>query len=161
MASQLGSYLGRIGTAFSTWPTTITADVVADFANKNQMGGRYLLVKKYMAPLATLLALDHAAKGLGVGPDESPRTKALVGKQGLAGGAPIRSMTDIATRGILSSPYVEEAFKGFAAAASGDADGWWKATKGMGSLVVPGAGYLHAVQVTAPRLFLNEEPEKD
>lgn len=160
MASQLGSYLGRIGTAFSTWPTTITADVVADFANKSQMGGRYLLVKKYMAPLAALLAVDHVAKGLHVGPDESPRAKALVGKQGLAGGAPIRSMTDIATRGVLSSPYVEEAFKGFAAAASGDAGGWWKATKGMGSLIVPGAGYYHALNVTVPRLFLNKEPEK-
>jgi hypothetical protein len=160
MASQLGSYLGRIGTAFSTWPTTITADVVADFANKNQMAGRYLLVKKYMAPLAALLALDHVAKGLHIGPDESPRAKALVGKQGLAGGAPIRSVTDIATRGLLSSPYAEEAFKGFAAAASGDAAGWWKATKGMGSLVVPGAGYYHALKVTAPRLFLNKEPEK-
>jgi len=160
MASQLGNYLGRIGTAFSTWPTTITADAVGDFANKNQMAGRYLLVKKYMAPLAGLLALDHIAKGLHVGPDESPRTKALIGQQGFSGGAPIRSMTDIATRGVFSSPYVEEAFKGFAAAASGDADGWWKATKGMGSLIIPGAGYLHAAQVTAPRLFLNQEPEK-
>ena len=160
MTSQLGSYLGKLGTAFSTWPTTITADVVGDFAAKGGVGGGYLVFKKYLAPLGALITLDQWAKAHHSSPDESPRARALLGKGGFAGTAPLKAMTDIATRGPISSPYLDNSFKAFAAAASGDSTAWWRSMKAMGSTFIPGMSYVNAVRVTYPRLIKNKEPEK-
>lgn len=160
MVSRLGAYLGKIGTAFSTWPTTISADIAADFASKGAVGGGYLLTKKYLAPLAALITLDHWAHANNLGPDQSPRMHALVGKHGFAGLSPLKAVSDISTRGILSSPYLDSAFKQFSAAASGDARGWWRGFKEMGQTFVPGSAYVNLLHTTYPRLFLNQEPPK-
>lgn len=154
MTSQLGSYLGKLGSAFSTWPTTITADIVADFAKEGAAGGSYLFFKKYMAPLGVLTVLDNWTEA-----NTTPEGRAYLGTQGFRGMAPVRAATDIASRGVISSPYMEDAFKAFADAASGDPEAWWKSMRKMGSTLVPGQSLMNLLEVTIPRLQ-GIEPER-
>jgi hypothetical protein len=96
----------------------------------------------------------------GHSPDQDPTTRAYLGKAGFKGLAPLRSTTDLSERGFVSSPYMEDAFKAFAAAASGEPDKWWKSMQNVGKTFVPGASLKNLLEVTIPRM-MGEEPERD
>lgn len=161
MMNVMGEYFGKIASSFTTWPSTVTADIVGDFAREGGAKGTYLLTKKYLAPLGALTVLDHWASSNGMSPDQSERATALLGKGGFKGMAPIKAATDVTTRGIISSPYVDGVTKALAAAVEGDATKWWRSTKDMGKVFIPVyPGVMHLLDTTIPRLK-GETPDKD
>jgi len=102
--SEAGRFLGRIGGAMSTWPTSVAGDAVRQFASKGLGGGSLAVTRKYFAPLLLLYGAQHvlnvATEGA-TSPEESPRAKELLGSQGLTGLAPIHEAGRAFT---LSSP---------------------------------------------------------
>ena len=160
MMSEMGRYFGKLASSFTTWPSTITADIVADFARHDVSKATYLLTKKYLAPLGALAVLDHWMASNGADPSTSPTARGLIGKGGFTAMAPVKAALDITKRGPISSPYIDAPMKAIAGAAEGDPHRWWTGMQELGKTFVPIAPQVeHLITVTLPRLQ-GREPEK-
>jgi len=162
MMSQMGKYLGRIGGAMTTWPSSVAADIVADFSRGGLKGGTLDLARKYLGTMAAMSVLQTIASSRGMDPATSPRAKALLGSRGLTSMAPLSSVLDVASRGSpIQTPFTELMFKDFASLATGGPEEWWQTMNRVAGNFVPFAGLVKLLDTTLPAIVSNAEgPEK-
>lgn len=158
--NELGRYLGPIFSSFTKWPTSVAAIMASDIARKGMAGGTVDAARKLIGPLFGLMALDHyVLRSHGITPEDSPRARVLLGKEGLASLSPIGSLKDTA-KNFMQPPVVSAAFKGFASLLTGDPANWWKWTNATAETFIPGAGFVRILDTTLPGLAGKERPEK-
>lgn len=154
--SELGRDMGRVVSAFGTWPTSVAGDVARDYIRRGAMGGSATTFRKYIAPLGLLYAIQHVASAGGWDPTSSPRMKTLTGATGLTGASPFPE----AGRALKpqASPEVESAVEGIGALTSLDPARMWTQLNKAGSTFVPGAFLVPLLDTTLPALIGNKAP---
>jgi hypothetical protein len=129
--NELGRRFGRVAGALSTWPSAVAGDIVRDYARRGALGGSASLARKHLAPMAALMGVQHVLNVGGWNPETSPRAEAVVGKQGLAGAAPLHELRP------SLGPYAQDAGEVLKQAASMNPAAWWKAANLVGEHYTP------------------------
>jgi hypothetical protein len=151
-----GRFMGPLFSAFTTWPTQIAADVAGDLARRGVLGGSAAIMRKHGASYAVLSVMGAYLKAHGMGPDDSPRAKAFLGKSGLQGLAPAGALIDqLKERKLAPGP--DAVVKGVASLMSGDPNNWWHFMNNEVGTFVPFTGLIHLLDTTIPAVFFNKE----
>jgi len=96
-ATEFARDFGPVASMLSTWPTTVTSDIVGKFRTLGGAKGLKVVTEKYLGPAFALAGLGFALTP--TDPKNKDRMKVLVGGGGIKGLSPIYSIKGIGTLG--------------------------------------------------------------
>lgn len=105
--SQFGRTMGPFFSTFSKWPTATAGEVIQEYRQRGITGGTRMVAEKFVAPYLLFRLADELIKQVPGLEEEGDRRAKLLGKQGLAGSAPIGSMKSIVTGDFFTPPAVD------------------------------------------------------
>ena len=115
--SEFGRWAGPIFSMFTKWPTSIAGDMVAKVRRDGAVSGGKQIAMKYGTPWAALAMADAMLEKDERGRIKDPRTRELVGSQGLKSWAPVGAGKSVVTGEVFEPPALGAA-KGFVRAAT-------------------------------------------
>lgn len=162
--SEFGRTMGPFFSTFTKWPTATAGEIIAEYREKGLTRGTLRNMEKYLAPLLLLKGADvllHHALGNKDG-EYTDRQALVLGKSGLASGAPLGAGASILEGKLFAPPALDLLLNGvLRPAVKGDTSKLRKTlTTGIQDFA-PGAGYIRFLTQDLTTMMTGHKPEGD
>lgn len=105
--SEYGRIMGPFFSTFSKWPTATAGEIIDGYRKRGAFGGSVEFAKKFFLPYAMFKMADYVLSGTTDAEERSDRYKRLVGSEGFAGTAPLKSPVGILTGEFFTPPAID------------------------------------------------------
>lgn len=155
--SNFGRIMGPMFSMFTKWPSSVTGEVVEQYAVNGFNRGTLELGKRYFAPLAVLVGATAIIDE--VAPDSAIKDK-LFGKAGMTSWAPVTSLNAIVGGEFLKSPAADIVTSLGQVVTNPDASGLVRAANDAAMTFVPGMSILKLALEDIPTYVTGEKQDK-
>lgn len=155
--SEFGRFMGPFFSVFTKWPTSIAGDMLQIAQRKGKVSPAAMRIgAKFMMPWALVATAERLTQ-----PEEgaSAIQQRLLGKQGLAGAAPVTNILNIAQGRFGKPPAVAAVADLPAAVLDRDPEKIWKWFNQTINSFAPGAAIIRLLTDDLPTLTTGERPE--
>jgi len=156
-ASEFARAMGPLFASFTSFPASVTGDIVETFAERGFTQGAKRVAYKYFAPLLALGAMEQVTKkALENHQDIKDR---LEGKAGLREWAPVNAVVPLIGGRQFLSPVVKTTGDALTGAIQGDPQKVWNAAQDATEYFVPGSGILRYLSTDLPPMLGLPKPQ--
>jgi hypothetical protein len=155
--SEFGRFMGPFFSVFTKWPSSIAGDVLQIMTREGKLPPKLMRAGgKYMMPWGLAVSADYALT-----PEDgaTPVQERLLGKQGLAGAAPIGNVKNILQGSFGKPPVVAAVTDLPVAVLERDPEKAWKWFNSTVNAFAPGAGLVRFLTDDLPTFVEGERPQ--